>query len=61
MKKNEKNNETIDLNVLHANKEKIYPAYISKHNSNYEKQVIPLMVPNEEEWCYLVVKQYQKY
>ena len=33
-KDNLKNNVTIALNVLSANKEKIYPAYISKHNSN---------------------------
>ena len=31
-KKNEKNNVTIALNVLYANKEKMYPAYVSKHN-----------------------------
>ena len=41
---------TITLNVLHATKkEKIYPAYVSKHNSNREKQVILLMIPNGEE------------
>ena len=27
---------------------KIYPAYISKINSNFEKQIILLMIPNEE-------------
>ena len=26
----------------------MYPAYVWKHNSNPEKQVILLMVPNEE-------------
>ena len=31
-KKIEKNNVTIGLNVLYAKKEKIYPAYVSKHN-----------------------------
>ena len=31
-------------------KEKIYPAYVSKHNSKCEKQVILLMIPNMEEW-----------
>ena len=35
----------------------MYPAYISKHNSNCEKQVILLMVPNEDEWYYLAVKK----
>ena len=44
----EKNNVTIALNVLYAKKEKIHPAYISKHNSNREKQVILLMVSNGE-------------
>ena len=44
----EKNNVTIALNVLYAKKEKIYPAYVSKHNSNCEKQVILLMIPNGE-------------
>ena len=35
-----KNNATIVLNVLYVNKEKIYPAYVSKNCSNLEKQVI---------------------
>ena len=39
-KKFEKNNVTIAINVLYAQKEKIYPAYVSKHDSNCEKQVI---------------------
>ena len=30
----------IALNALYAKKEKIYPAYISKHNSKHEKQAI---------------------
>ena len=47
-KKIEKNNVTIALNVLYAKKEKLYPAYVSKPNSNREKQVILLMVPNKE-------------
>ena len=44
----EKNNITIALNVLYGKKEKLYPAYVSKHNSNREKQVILLMISNEE-------------
>ena len=56
-KKSEKNNVTIALNVLYAKKEKIYPAYVSKYNSNCEKQVILLMIPNGEVWHYLVVKK----
>ena len=31
-RKIEKNNVTIALNVLHAKKEIIYPAYVSKHS-----------------------------
>ena len=47
-KKIEKNNVTIVLNILHVRKEKIYPAYVSKHNSNREKQPILFMIPKEE-------------
>ena len=56
-KKFDKNNRTIALNVLYAKKEKIYPAYVAKHNSNREKQIILIMIPNEEEWHYLAVKK----
>ena len=44
----EKNNVAIALNVLYAKKEKIYPAYVSKHSPNREKQVILLKISNEE-------------
>ena len=44
----EKNNVTIAFTVLYAKKEKMYPAYVSKHSSNREKQVILLMIPNRE-------------
>ena len=47
-KKFGKNNVTIALNVLYAKKGKIYPAHVSKHNSNREKQVILLTIPNGE-------------
>ena len=60
-KKIEKNNVTIALNVLYAKKEKIYPAYVSKHNSNREKQVIFLMIRNEEKQHYIAVKQLSAY
>ena len=42
---------------------KIYPAYISKINSNFEKQIILLMIPNEEkeDWHYLALKNYPHY
>ena len=33
----EKNNVAIAINVLYAKKEKIYPAYVSRHNINREK------------------------
>ena len=50
---------------MHASKEKIYPAYISKHKSNHEKQVILLIISNREKrearfegrWHYLAVKK----
>ena len=46
-------------------KKNIYPAYVSKHNSNREKQVILLIIPNGEgreaksegRWHYLAVKK----
>ena len=58
LKKYEKNNVAIALNVWYAKKEK-YPAYVSKHTSNREKQVILLIIPNREKlWHYLAVKNY---
>ena len=44
---------------MHVEKEKIYPAYVSKHNSNREKQDILLLISNREKWHYLAVKNYQ--
>ena len=39
----------IAVNVSHATKEeKIYPAYISKHNLKCEKQVILLIIPDRK-------------
>ena len=39
-------------------KKKIYPAYVSKLNSNREKQVILLMISNgERRWHYFAVKK----
>ena len=36
----------------------IYPAYISKHNSNREKQIINLKIPNgEKQWHYIAGKK----
>ena len=62
MEKIEKNNVTIALNVLYAKKIYIYPACVSKHNSNCEKQVILLIISNgEKQWHYLAAKKYQHY
>ena len=44
----EKNNSTIAINILSIKEKGICPAYISKINSNCEKQIILLMIPNEE-------------
>ena len=39
-------------------KEKIYPAYISKYNSNREKEVVLLMISIEDKrWHYLAAKK----
>ena len=38
-------------------KKKVRPAYVSKHNSNCEKQIILLMITNGEVWHYLAVKK----
>ena len=56
-RKFQKNNLAIALKVLYAKNEKIYPAPVSKHNSNFEKQVNLLMIPNGEEWHYITVKK----
>ena len=42
---------------MHAKNRKTYPAYVSKYNSNPEKQVILLMISNGEKWHYLAVKK----
>ena len=57
-KKFEENNVIIALNISYAKKEKIYPAYLTKHNSNRKKQIIHLMISNgEKQWHYLAVKK----
>ena len=38
-------------------KRKVYPVYVSKHNSNCEKHVIILIISNREVWHYLAVKK----
>ena len=57
----EKNIVTIALYVLYATKEKIYPTYVSKNNSNCEKLMkrlwkICLIISNGKKWHYLAVK-----
>ena len=55
----ELNNNTIAFNVLFIpyNTKQIRPAYISKYNSNTEKQVILLMITGNKKWHYLFVKR----
>ena len=45
--------------MLYTKEKEICPAYISKINLNCEKQIILLMIPNEEKegWRYLAVKK----
>ena len=42
---------------MYGKKENTYPAYVSKYNSNCEKQVILLTIPNGEKRHYLAVKK----
>ena len=56
-KKIEKNNLTISINVLYAKNKKIYSAYVSKHNSKHEKQVILFMILKREGQHYFEVKK----
>ena len=43
-KKFKKKNVTIALNVSYSKKEKTYSAYVTKYDSNREKQVILLII-----------------
>ena len=54
----EKNNPTFALNILHIKEKEIFLTNISKMSLNCEKQIILLMIPNEEKggWHYLAVK-----
>ena len=56
----EKNNPTIVLNILYIKEKDICPTYISKINSNCEKQIILLIMPNKEKEgrYYLALKNY---
>ena len=60
-KKIEKNIVTIALKVLYVKKGKKYLAYVSKHNSNREKQVVLLITPKRKGLRYLAEKHYQHY
>ena len=42
---------------MYAKKEKIYPSYNSKYNSDHKKQVIHLMIRNGEKWHYIAIKK----
>ena len=55
----EKNNLTIALNISYIKEKEIVPVYVLKHNSTCEKQIILLMIPNEDKegWDYLAVKK----
>ena len=58
-KKFEQNNKEIALNVLFVphNKKEIEPAYTSKYNYKRKKQVILLMITDDNNrWHYLAVK-----
>ena len=47
------------LNILYIKQKEICLAYVSKLNSNCEKQIIWFMIPTEEKkrWHYLAVKR----
>ena len=55
-KKFEKKNSAISLNVFYEKETEICLAYISKHNSNREKQVAFLMISNGEGSYHFPVK-----
>ena len=42
---------------MYAKKEKTYPAYVSKYNTNCERKFTHLLIPNGEGWHYLTVKR----
>ena len=49
LKKIEKNNLPFALDILYAKNEKIFCTYVSKHNSNKEKQIILLIFQMEQD------------
>ena len=62
-KKFEKNNQTIALSIWYIKEKERCSAYISRINSNCEKQIMLLMIPSKwkEGWHYLAVKNYLLY
>ena len=52
------NNRLIALNILYVpcNTKEVRHAYISKHNSVLEKEVILLMITDNEKWHYIAAK-----
>ena len=42
---------------MHAKKEKIYPAFVSRKPSNCVKQAILLIIPNGKGWHYIAEKK----
>ena len=62
-KRFEKNNPANALNILYIKEKEVCIAYISKINSNWEKQIILSMISNVEKecWHYLAVKNYLHY
>ena len=54
-----KNNLIIALNILQIKEKEMCPVYISKNNSNCQKQTILLMIPSEEKegWHFLMLKK----
>ena len=55
----EKNYLTVALIILYIKEKEMCPVYISKINLDCEKEIILLMIPNDEEvvWNYHTVKK----
>ena len=54
LKRFEKNNPIIALNILYTKEKELCPVYISNINSNCEKQIILLIIPNNEKGDYIL-------
>ena len=52
----EKTNPTIALNILYVKEKEICPDFISKINLNSEKQVILLLIRNEEKKAGIILQ-----